>query len=102
MLIFLPLTYAVGILTTFRIAGPLYRFETFLNQVLAGEKPERFRLRKGDELQDFADLLNAVTEPLRLKDAETRSADRLEAAPSLIEDLVETPDEEVRQDTTKG
>jgi hypothetical protein len=64
-LVFLPLTFAVGVLSTFRIAGPIYRFEMFLNQVRRGEKPADCSLRKGDNLQDFCQLLNEVTAPLR-------------------------------------
>jgi hypothetical protein len=69
LILFLPLTFAVGILTTFRFAGPIYRFELFLNQVLHGEKPGDCTIRKGDQLQDFCELLNKVTEPLRQQDS---------------------------------
>jgi len=63
--VFLPIVFAVGVLTTFRIAGPLYRFEMFMNQVIRGEKPGDCRIRKGDQLQDFCVVLNEVTRPLR-------------------------------------
>ena len=60
-----PLTLAMGVLMTHKIAGPLYRFEMFLNAVMDGEHPEPCRLRQNDELKDFCELLNEVTEPLR-------------------------------------
>ena len=60
-----PMTLAMGVLMTHKIAGPLYRFEMFLNAVIDGQHPEPCRLRKGDELLDFCELLNEVTEPLR-------------------------------------
>lgn len=60
-----PMTLALGVVLTHKIAGPLYRFEMFIQGVMAGEHPEPCRLRKGDELQDFCDLLNELTEPLR-------------------------------------
>lgn len=82
--VFLPLMFAVGILMTFRVAGPVYRFETFLRQIRRGEKPLDFRLRKGDELQDLADLLNEVTEPLRRADAPARDAPEADDPPSLL------------------
>lgn len=69
-LLFLPLTFLVGILTTFRIAGPVYRFEAFLEAVRRGERPANFRLRKGDELVDLADLINEATAPLRTSESE--------------------------------
>ena len=60
-----PLTIAVGILTTFKVAGPIYRMEQFMKQVIAGEKPGDCRLRDGDELHDFCALLNQATAPAR-------------------------------------
>ena len=60
-----PMILALGVVLTHRIAGPLYRFEMFLTSVMAGEHPEPCRLRNGDELMEFCDLLNEVTEPLR-------------------------------------
>lgn len=68
-LVFLPIIFWVGILTTFRIAGPVYRFETYLGQVIRGDRPEDCRLRSGDELQDLCDLINRATAPLRERDA---------------------------------
>lgn len=64
-LLFLPLTLGFGILATFRIAGPIYRFETFLASVEAGECPPDFRLRKHDEMHELAAQIVNVTRPLR-------------------------------------
>lgn len=63
----LPLVFLVGVLLTFRIAGPVYRFETYLKQILRGENPGECRLRKGDELNELCGLINQVTLPLREK-----------------------------------
>ena len=91
-LVFLPLTFLIGILTTFRIAGPVYRFERFLDAVRRGERPSNFRLRKGDELMELAALINEATEPLRQPDQEKHGSSpdaedtpglTREAAPSL-------------------
>jgi hypothetical protein len=60
-----PLTLVFGIVATYRIAGPLYRFEQFLRNVREGKQIEPCSLRKGDELQEICDLLNDVTRPLR-------------------------------------
>jgi hypothetical protein len=73
-----PLTLSIGILVTFRVAGPIYRFEHFLNQVLRGERPGPCRIRKGDELQDFCELLNRVTAPLREGQTESETASEAE------------------------
>jgi len=61
----MPLTVAIGVLVTFRIAGPIYRFEQFLKAVHSGTQIGPCKLRKGDELQDLCELINQVTEPLR-------------------------------------
>lgn len=73
-LIFLPLTFCIGVLVTFRVAGPIYRLETYLKQVIRGEKPDDCRLRKGDELMDLCELINRATAPLRMKSSEQKSA----------------------------
>jgi signal peptidase II len=61
----LPLTIAVGILVTFRIAGPIYRFESYIKSVLRGEEVGPCRIRMGDEFQELCELLNQVTAALR-------------------------------------
>lgn len=73
-LIFLPLTFCVGVLITFRIAGPLYRFEVYLKQVIRGEKPADCRLRRGDELVGLCELINQATAPLRAHEAPEHDA----------------------------
>jgi methyl-accepting chemotaxis protein len=84
-LVFLPLTFMVGILTTFRIAGPVYRFEQFLDAVRAGKCPPNFRLRKGDELTDLATLLNEATEPLRQDASPESGPEDVEGPASLVD-----------------
>jgi hypothetical protein len=64
-LICLPLTFCVGVLVTFRIAGPLHRIEQYLRSILRGERPGECRVRKGDELQELCVLVSQVTQPLR-------------------------------------
>jgi hypothetical protein len=65
LVVFLPLTVYLGIRTTFRVAGPLYRFGVFLRAVERGEQVEECRIRELDHLHDFCALLNRVTSPLR-------------------------------------
>jgi hypothetical protein len=69
----LPLTFLVGVLLTFRIAGPVYRFETYLKQLLRGENPGECRLRQGDELEELCGLLNQATQSLREKNTPTQT-----------------------------
>jgi hypothetical protein len=65
VLLLLPATFAVGLLVTHRLIGPIYRFEKYLAQVIAGETREPCRIRKGDELVELCDLINRATEPVR-------------------------------------
>ena len=80
--VFLPLTLMVGVLSTFRIAGPLYRFEKFLLAVQNGENPGDFTLRSGDELKDLAALINSSTRPLRREGTEESTTDSDDRAAS--------------------
>ncbi|NOT31842.1 MAG: hypothetical protein HOP15_15460 [Planctomycetes bacterium] len=74
----LPLTIAVGILVTFRIAGPVYRFEKYLKAVIRGEEVGPCRIRTGDEFQELCELINQATSALREQHAaeHKRSEDR--------------------------
>lgn len=72
-LVLMPLTFFVGVLVTFRVAGPLYRFDQHLKAIARGEDPGECRIRKGDELQDFCQTLNAAIGVLRA--ARTRALD---------------------------
>ena len=65
LLVLVPLDLCVGILSTHKIVGPLYRFRVYLTQLAAGERPQPCRIRENDELQDLCELLNRATEPLR-------------------------------------
>lgn len=61
----LPLTVCVGVLVTFRIAGPLYRFEKHFEALARGENPGPCRLRKGDQLQGLCGVINGAVDRLR-------------------------------------
>jgi hypothetical protein len=60
-----PLTITIGILTTFRVAGPLYRFEQHMKAIARGEDPGECRLRNGDQLQDLCETFNAALNTMR-------------------------------------
>jgi hypothetical protein len=65
LLIFAPMTLALGIILMHRVAGPLYRFDMFLRAVVKGEHPDPCRIRSSDELKEFCVLLNRMTAPMR-------------------------------------
>jgi hypothetical protein len=65
LVLIVPVTLGVGILTTFKIAGPIYRFERYFEALARGEWRGPCRIRKGDALQVTCDKLNAAVDALR-------------------------------------
>ena len=61
----LPLTLAIGVLATFRIAGPIHRFENYLRGVIRGGQLGPCKIRDGDALAELCELINDATAPLR-------------------------------------
>lgn len=58
--ILLPLVLAIGTSIVLRFVGPIYRFETWIGQVLRGEDPGPCRLRKGDDLVELCALIDTL------------------------------------------
>jgi hypothetical protein len=79
-----PLVVAVGLLETFRVAGPLHRFEGYLKDVIAGRKPEPCTLRQEDELHELCRLINAATQPALAAAQARDAAPSIAEAPSLV------------------
>ena len=71
VLIALPLTLLAGIQATFRITGPIYRFETYLKEVIRGTQLGPCKIRKGDALGELCELINQATEPVRRREVGT-------------------------------
>lgn len=63
--LFIPFAVVVGVLVTFRIAGPIFRMERHLESIAAGKDPGACKLRKGDALQGLSDTLNRAVTSLR-------------------------------------
>ncbi|MDP3791672.1 MAG: HAMP domain-containing protein [Candidatus Omnitrophota bacterium] len=57
-------TIAVALITSHRIAGPLYRLEKDIKEISNGNLKIRFGLRKGDEMKSLANGLNVMVEAL--------------------------------------
>ncbi len=66
-ILLLPITMIVGILATHRIAGPIFRFEKYLQEVIAGETTDECQLRSGDELHELCGLINRSTALIRAR-----------------------------------
>jgi hypothetical protein len=78
VLIALPLTLLVGVQATFRISGPIYRFESYLKEVLRGTQLGPCKIRGGDALPELCELINQVTEPVRRRAVEPKNAEEPE------------------------
>jgi len=50
---------------THRIAGPMYRFEKYINEVGSGRLRADLRIRKKDQFQNMVGALNKMTEDLK-------------------------------------
>lgn len=62
-LIYLALVAFLSVFLSHKVAGPVYRFETAIREMLdSGDPGRRIALRKGDELQSLAELLNRLIE----------------------------------------
>lgn len=83
--VLLPLAVGTGILVTFRVAGPVHRFEQHLGAIARGEDPGVCKIRKTDELHGLCDAINAAVDRLR-EDAraaqEAVAPPRADAAPA--------------------
>lgn len=60
LLVLLPAVLGIGVLMTFKIAGPIYRFERYFEDVAAGRDTGPCRIRPGDELQELCQKINAA------------------------------------------
>jgi nitrogen fixation/metabolism regulation signal transduction histidine kinase len=68
----------VGIVFTHKVAGPIFKMKRLLRQVGEGKLVVRERLRKGDELQHFFEVFEAMVVELRKRqEAEIAKVDRI-------------------------
>ncbi|MCB9914135.1 MAG: hypothetical protein H6828_03170 [Planctomycetes bacterium] len=62
--VFVPLVLIIGVLTTFRLAGPVFRMERHLRELREGKYTGPCRIRKGDKFGELCDEINATVEHL--------------------------------------
>jgi hypothetical protein len=65
--------FAYCLLFSHRIAGPMYRIDTAIRQMLRGEPPEEVRFREGDYFHPTAELLTELSRRMRGSGNETAS-----------------------------
>ena len=60
-----PVVAVVGIYLSHKIAGPIFRMESFLKNMASGNFASRITLRKGDELVSLADGMNSLSDAMK-------------------------------------
>lgn len=61
--LFLAMTVIFTVFYSHKMAGPIYNIKNQLKKLAAGEESvKKIKIRKGDEFQELADLLNQVIE----------------------------------------
>ncbi|MBU4148818.1 MAG: hypothetical protein KKB52_00535 [Candidatus Omnitrophica bacterium] len=88
LLLVSPFIFILGLFFSHKIAGPVYRIEKSLYEIIKGNLTLKFRLRKGDELWDLANLLTTMTESFNNsvslnKDAIVKAQREMEIAKKL-------------------
>jgi methyl-accepting chemotaxis protein len=61
----IPLSICVGLLYSFKFAGPIHRFKSYFIDLVAGRWDVRCTLRRGDDLSDVCDAINSGVGILR-------------------------------------
>jgi methyl-accepting chemotaxis protein len=77
--------YVVGLIFSFRLAGPMFRFKKSTEEVGTGNLAYRAFTRKGDEWGDFRISFNDMTASLQEK--ALKDASHTETARRILEDL---------------
>ena len=75
----------VGLYFSHKLAGPIYRFKLELQRIADGRERRTIRLRKGDDFQDVADVLNRALE--QVQSTENLLRRQLEHAEHRLQEL---------------
>lgn len=86
---------AVTLLVSHKLAGPMFRFEKDLEEIGGGNLTKHVGLRKHDQMTDFAESMNKMTNSLHAKvldvraglDQVIKSASRKNVPEEIIEEL---------------
>lgn len=85
IIVLVPVTFLIGIRTTFRLAGPIWKLERHMERLSAGEEPGALFFRKGDEFQDLPDLVNDAVARVKHDAFARSSAPAADAEPVSLE-----------------
>lgn len=74
LLLLVPLMVSVGILISFPIAGPIYRFEKYFREIAQGAEVQACTIRRGDNLQELCELINQAMARIQADNAKGQIA----------------------------
>ncbi len=80
VLVLIVIGVGISMILSHKIAGPIYRFRKSMEIISQGNFSHRISLRKHDEMQDLAQLLNQVAAKFEQKDALLEKVRNLSAA----------------------
>lgn len=70
LLLMVPLTLTMGVVVTFKVCGPIYRLERYMESLAHGEDPGPLSFRSTDDLQEIPPLVNAALRVVRQQAAD--------------------------------
>lgn len=70
-----------------KLAGPVYRFEMVCHNIIDGKYTDKIALRKGDEMQKLAGLINEVIEKTRNRLLGLKNAHNEEEKQKIIDSI---------------
>jgi len=81
---------SVGLVWSHKMGGPIYRFKAELERIRDGEPVRKITLRRGDEFQDVAVVLNEALEKIEAREHDLRLQLQVAETPEGLEQLCES------------
>ena len=80
---------AVGLVWGHKVGGPIHRFKKELEHLRDGQPVRKITLRRGDEFQDVAEILNETLPSIQARERDLRLRLRASTEPEGLEQLCE-------------
>jgi hypothetical protein len=80
---------SVGLVWSHKMGGPIYRFKAELERIRDGQPFRTITLRRGDEFQDVAEILNETLPSIQARERDLRLRLRASTEPEGREQLCE-------------
>lgn len=98
LLLISPLIFILGVFFSHKIAGPVYRIEKSVQEIIKGNLTLKIKLRKGDELGDLADAVNLLTESFRASiDLSSEASLKIQKELDVIKNMISSQPQNTQQ-----